>query len=82
VADVRAELLQCFKVVFPGLSEQQIATASPATVARWDSIATVTLFTVVDETFGINLDLADLDDFVSFDSILHCVEKAHAQSRE
>lgn len=49
------QLIQCFQAVFPNLSASEITGASTDTVADWDSVAQVTLISVVEESFGVML---------------------------
>ena len=72
--EVEGRLKDCFRTVFPDLPEEQISSASQATVSAWDSIATVTLVTIIDQEFGIELDLDKLSQLDSFNSIRACVE--------
>ncbi len=69
-SEVRTRLEQCFAAVFPGLSIAQIETASPSTVPDWDSVAAVTLVATIEEEFGFEIDMQDMVDLVSFQSIL------------
>ena len=62
-------LVSCFRTVFPALDDQEIAQASIASLAKWDSLATVTLVSVIEEEFGIEVKDTDLENFVSFDLI-------------
>jgi acyl carrier protein len=78
--DNRERLTRCFSAVFPELNERRIASASPKTVAAWDSIATVTLVSVIEEQFGIGVEPAAFDRLVSFSSILSYVEELTASS--
>jgi acyl carrier protein len=71
---IETRLRECFRTVFPDLSDGQISSASQATVSAWDSIATVTLVNLIDQEFGIELDLDKLGELVSFASIRACVE--------
>lgn len=68
--DVRQRLIRCFSSVFPDLDETGIQEATITSVEAWDSIATVTLLTLVEEEFGFPVDVDDVDQFVSFDSML------------
>jgi acyl carrier protein len=68
--DVQAKLRRCFSAVFPSLSEQEIGQAGLEATEGWDSVATVTLVTVIEEEFGIQLEPSALERFVSFRSIL------------
>ena len=68
--DVQTSLAKCFSAVFPGLTAQEIASASMETVGTWDSVATVTLIAVIEEEFGIQIEPEALERLVSFCSIL------------
>jgi acyl carrier protein len=63
---IEPRLLQCFRTVFPKLSEVQIRNASTDTIAEWDSLATAKLFSLVEEDFGVMLDIDQLDEMTSF----------------
>lgn len=67
--DVTPKLIECFQIVFPGLSENKIAGASQDTVAEWDSVAAITLVNVIEEQFGIEMDLDDVADLDSFEKV-------------
>jgi acyl carrier protein len=69
VVDVDARLSKCFLAIFPDLKSEEVARSSPATVKAWDSVATVTLLTLVEEEFGIRIEVEDLDQFTSFDNL-------------
>jgi acyl carrier protein len=67
--DIRPRLVNCFQTVFPDLSETAIATARQNSVATWDSVATITLLSVVEDEFGVQFDLERMAEFDSFESI-------------
>ena len=64
------KLIQCFQVVFPELTPDQIVQADVHSISRWDSVNQIMLLTVVGEEFGIELDLEHLDQFTSYSGIL------------
>jgi acyl carrier protein len=66
----RMRLVKCFAAVFADLPPAEIPTATPMTVAAWDSIANVTLVAVVEEEFGIAVDADDLEHLTSFEALL------------
>jgi acyl carrier protein len=72
--EIEKRLKECFLAVFPDLPEGQISSASQTTVSAWDSIATVTLVNMIDQEFGIELDLDRLSELDSFKSISTCVQ--------
>lgn len=67
--DIRARLENCFAAVFPTLSAGEIAQADHYSVSAWDSVASVTLFATIEEEFGLELEIADLPELVSFEKI-------------
>ena len=73
--DTRARLVKCFAAIFPDLSEEQIESASSTNMNEWDSVATVTLITLIEEEFGIEVEADDLERLVSFDSVLDYLEQ-------
>ncbi|MDQ3753870.1 MAG: acyl carrier protein [Acidobacteriota bacterium] len=73
--DTRSRLLKCFAVVFPELSEAEIPHASATAVADWDSVASVTLMSVIEEEFGIELDADSLEHLVSFEQMLDYLQR-------
>ena len=62
-------LESCFLSVFPDLAPEDIANASAATVEGWDSVASITLLTVIEEEFGISIEIDDPARFNSFKNI-------------
>ena len=72
-------LVRCFSSVFPALSEDQIRNASVDSVPGWHSLASVTLISVVQEEFGVQVGLTDLPNLVSFSAVQNYVQH-HATS--
>jgi acyl carrier protein len=68
-------LTKCFEVVFPELPPDAIACASTATVANWDSIGAITLMNVVQDEFGLEIDLDDLAALDSFENLHSYLQK-------
>ena len=64
----RSRLLDCFRAVFPDFSDEQLAAATTDNTPAWDSIALVTLVTLVEEEFGIDLPPDDYGILLSFDA--------------
>jgi|HubBroStandDraft_1064217.scaffolds.fasta_scaffold131789_2 acyl carrier protein len=67
--DVRKRLTNCFRAVFPRIPETKIQNATAATVGDWDSVSAITLMTVIEEEFQIQLDFDRLPDLDSFESL-------------
>ena len=72
-------LANCFCAVFPELSSEEIIHASSATVQSWDSVAVVTLLTVIEEEFGISIEEDDPAKFDSFQRILSYLQEAESK---
>ncbi|MBX9601797.1 MAG: acyl carrier protein [Bryobacteraceae bacterium] len=64
--DLDIRLARCFAAVLPGVSEEEASAARRDQVDAWDSLATVTLVRVVEEEFGITVDLFELENLDSF----------------
>lgn len=60
------ELIRCFASVFPGLSDDEIRSASVESVGMWDSLSSITLAAVIEEEFGLEIDLESLPNLDSF----------------
>ena len=67
--DTTARLIRCFAAVFPSLSQHQILSAEAATTEGWDSVASVTLFAMIEEEFGAEIDMDDYVELISFSKI-------------
>ena len=67
-ASISQRLQQCFQAVFPTLTQADIATASSETVSDWDSVAQVTLISVVEEEFAVVLPEEKYDEMLSFEA--------------
>jgi acyl carrier protein len=74
VQDLEHRLARCFSSVFPELSEEQIRNASIESVPGWHSLASVTLFSLVQEEFGVQVNLGDLPNLVSFSAVHNYVQ--------
>ena len=68
--DTQARLAKCFAAVFPELSDPEIQMASPASVGSWDSLASVTLISVLEEEFNVEIAPEDVEQLVSFQLVL------------
>ena len=69
----------CFQTVFPELTESEVFDASHASVAAWDSIASITLVSVIEEEFKIEVEFEVLAELTSFDRMLEYLNQ-HSES--
>ena len=67
---VTERLLECFRIVFPGVPDEDLITASATSMVKWDSIAQVTLINLIEEELRIQLPLERYAELTSF-SALH-----------
>lgn len=67
--NLETRLAQCFRNVFPDLSDSSIPAASTDTVSAWDSVAHITLLSAVSEEFGIDWEPEDYVELASFQQI-------------
>jgi len=74
--DVKNRLMRCFSAAFPSLPNADIPRADAATLEAWDSVASVTLFAMIEEEFGIEMEVHDSAELMSFAKI---VEYLHAR---
>lgn len=79
--EARNRLVACFLAVFPSLAREDVMEATAKATEAWDSVATVTLVAAIEEEFGIEIDIRDLGDLVSFDKILDYVQNEETSSR-
>ena len=68
--DLKNRLVNCFATVFPDLDVAEIPDLSMASMAEWDSVATVTVVALIEEEFGIEADIDELAEEMSFDTIV------------
>ena len=76
--ELKSRLIRCFEVVFPGLDDKMLREATMTSIADWDSVATVTLINVVEEEFGIAIDVDDVEQMVSFEKMLNYLTEKRA----
>ena len=79
--NIRARLAKCFSAVFGGGREEEIYTASLGSMPDWDSVATITIVSLIEQEFGIRVEVGSLEDFVSFDRILDYLERPQNTNR-
>jgi acyl carrier protein len=72
--DSKQRLARCFSTVFPEFSPEEIGKTSAC--CSLDSLSTVTLMAVVQEEFGIDLKVEDMENFPSFEGVLERVNEA------
>jgi len=64
--DIRQRLIRCFTAIFPDLPVGSIPNVSVSSLPQWDSIKAVTLIHVVEDEFGVTIEVDDLPNLESF----------------
>jgi acyl carrier protein len=62
-------LTRCFTSTFPTATLDEIRTAKFDAIPGWDSLRGVTLLAVLDEEFGVGIDLPELLELETFDEV-------------
>ena len=70
MSDAQEKLIRCFQAVFPDLNHGDVERASVSSVAAWDSVATVRLAAAVEEEFGIQFEVDQIEKMTSFQGCL------------
>jgi acyl carrier protein len=80
MADMQARLVNCFAAVFPELTPQEIPSASMGSLASWDSVAGITLLSVIEEEFRVSVSPDEVTNLVSYELILDYLRRTHRDS--
>lgn len=75
MSELDDRLARCFASVFPTLSEGEIRSSHVAPLFDVDSLAAVTFVTLIDQEFGVNVELSDLLELGSFEAIAQFLRK-------
>ncbi len=67
--EIKDKLAHCFSLAFPQMDPDQRVTASVETTKGWDSVAQVTLLTLIGEEFGIDIDFEEFEGATSFEAL-------------
>jgi acyl carrier protein len=73
--DLESRLVHCFAIAFPDLNPREIASASAGSLASWDSLAGITLISLIEEEFGVSVPPDDVPDLVSFELVLDYLKR-------
>jgi len=73
--ELEEKLSDCFQAVFPQISRSEIPGTSMKLNPDWDSMATITLVSLIEESFGIETQPDDIEHLTSFESIRSYLQK-------
>lgn len=76
---IKPRLASCFALVFPSLQAEEIELATQSRVEAWDSAAMILLMSVIEDEFGMQLDMDSLTELDSFTRIHEYLANGCAQ---
>ena len=68
------KLSRCFALAFPKLDPSQYASASTQNMSEWDSIAQLTLLTLIADEFGREIDFEEFEGATSFEALARALQ--------
>ena len=74
---LQLRLVNCFKAVFPNLTDEEVMRASITSVSEWDSIAAISLVVVLEEEFGTEISPDEIENLISFQLVRNYLEGKH-----
>lgn len=80
MADLDDRLVRCISSAFPGLTEREIRSADVEQLADVDSLVAVTLVALIDQEFGVDLDLEGMLRLGSFAGLCQYLREQPASS--
>lgn len=75
MSDLDERLSAIFRAAFPGLEEGTVRAATRDSVDSWDSVAAVTLASLIEEEFGEPFDLEEAAEWTSYQRVRTELEK-------
>jgi acyl carrier protein len=78
MSDQSERLIKIFSAIFPELTREEILVASPASVAAWNSLATINLVSLIEEEFGIDIPPDRFEEMGSYELVLDYLTQAVA----
>ena len=73
MSETESRLMSCFSAVFPKIAEAELINSSVDSFTDWDSLASVTLYTLIEEEFELEIPPNKLENLLSFELILEFV---------
>ncbi len=82
MSEREARLMRCFAAVFPELSRDEIRRVNSQATGHWDSLSKVTLTSVVEEEFDVEIRPDAVADLNSFEAFRAYIDTACCRSKE
>ncbi|HYZ75239.1 MAG TPA: acyl carrier protein [Chthoniobacterales bacterium] len=77
MTEVDDRLVRCFSSIFPASTDEEIRAIDLERFGDMDSLAGVTLVAVIEQEFGVALELEELLALRSFDAVQRYVNEQH-----
>lgn len=78
MTEIQQRVCQCFSNVFPDLPPGDMPRTSVASLARWDSVAHVTLLSAIAEEFALEISPDEFEELTSWALIVNYLENHQA----
>jgi acyl carrier protein len=75
MSELEERLAQCFEAVLPEVERDRLRHLTMKSAAEWDSVVTVTLVSLIEESFGFEVQPEDVKQFTSFESIRQYLQR-------
>lgn len=66
---IQEKLARCFSLTFPQMDPGRYPAASVENTVEWDSVAQVTLLSLIGDEFGIEVDYEEFEGATSFEAL-------------
>jgi acyl carrier protein len=76
--NIKERVATCFLNVFPNIRPDELSGASTTSLEGWDSVAHVTLLSSISEEFGLDFEMEDFEELVSYQLIVEYLERKFA----
>lgn len=67
--DLDQRLIECFQAVLPNIDPSDMRSVSMKSAPGWDSVVTITLISLIEESFGVDTEPEDIEQLTSFETI-------------
>jgi acyl carrier protein len=69
MSDLDKRLIECFQAVLPNIDPADMRGLSMKSAPGWDSVVTITLISLIEESFGVETQPEDIEQLTSFETI-------------
>jgi len=77
---IAEQLARCFSLAFPQMDPSRYSTASAENTTEWDSVAQVTLLSLIGEEFGVEINFEEFEGATSFEALAGRIREISARA--